>query len=568
MNCDTCRFDGTDNCAVCGPDLDRYQAIETDAELQQIAAAVTGRATELLEQVPEDEKLIDPRLVKQCLDANERGDGVLFATLNRGKFLANVSVKDAKKETPWYLWAGHVWQRDDYNEIYNAAEATALAYQQQVDILKDEIREKKITDKKQPEGWKIVLKEKYKARADRLRSQNGASKAMHWAPIVDQAMAAREGDFNQKPWLLPCKNGVIDLKTGNLTQGRPSDLLTKAIDVEYDPHADYTEWLKIIEEICDSKEVAAFIKRSIGYAATGFSHEQYIWVFVGTGRNGKGILFDLIGDILGPYYHEISRAMLVEQRTEPGPAAASEHKYSLIGKRMILGSETNKGQKIDGAAIKGLTGEDRINCRPNFKSEIIFKATHSLFLQTNHVPAGLTRDFALKQRTLKIEFPWMYVDDPEAEALATPNQAHRFKLKDKNLKERLRKIKPGILRWIVEGCLEWQQIGITPPDSIIKAVDDLAKEEDKFGQFFEECLNRDDAECETPFKDLYAAFSWWWDENQDSRESRLWSKIAVAKNFEERGYLQVARSGIKYRKGVQINASIRMEVFDHQEKRR
>jgi putative DNA primase/helicase len=567
MNCDTCRFDGTTTCAeriaVLGTEC--CPPIETAAELQQIAAAVEQRSTEMLAALDPEKDLIDPRFVKQCLDANERGDGVLFAALNRGKFLCNVSVKDAKKETPWYRWGGHVWQRDDFSEVYNAAEAAALAYQQQADVLQDDIRENKITEKKH---WKICLRDKYKARAGRLRSQNGATKAMHWAPIVDQSMAAREGDFNQQPWLLPCKNGVINLQTGNLDQGRPCDLLTKAIDIEYDPHADYSDWLDFLEEVCDNKEIAAFAKRSFGYAATGFSHEQYIWCFVGTGRNGKGVLFDLIGDILGPFYHEISRAMLVEQRTEPGPNAASEHKYSLIGKRLILGSETNKGQKIDAAAIKGLTGEDRINCRPNFKSEIIFKATHSLFLQTNHLPAGLTKDFALKQRTLKIEFPWMYVDDPETEATTAPNQAHRFKPKDKDLKERLRKIKPGILRWIVEGCLEWQQIGISPPDCILKAVDDMAREEDKFGQFVSECLNRDDAECETPFRDLYAAFAWWWDENQDGRESRLWSKIAVAKNFEERGYQQIARNGIKYRKGVQVNYSIRIEVSDHHQKRR
>ena len=563
MECETGRLDGSDNCAVCA-EFDQYQATESDAELQAIAAAVNDRAAEILYQVEPEQKLIDPKLVKQCLDANERGDGVLFATLNRGKFLCNVSVKEAKKETPWYLWGGHVWQRDDFSEIYNGAEATAIAYQQQADTLSEDIKEKKIKSKSHDEGWKISLRDKYKARSNRLRSQNGANKAMHYAPIVDKTMATREGEFNQMPWLLPCKNGVIDLKTGTLINGRPEDLLTKAIDIEYDPHADYSEWQKIIEEIADSKEIASFIKRSIGYAATGFSYEQYIWVFVGTGRNGKGILFDLIGDILGPYYHEISRAMLVEQRSEPGPAAASEHKYSLIGKRMILGSETNKGQKIDGAAIKGLTGEDRINCRPNFKSEIIFKSTHSLFLQTNHLPHGLTRDFALKQRTLKIEFPWMYVDDPEAEALAAPNQAERFKSKDKNLKDRLREIKPGILRWIVEGCLEWQQLGIAPPESIIKAVDDLSKEEDYIGQFIEDCLiaKSDPDDTRSYTADVYDLFRWWWAHNMDSQERRIPGLKSMNSQMRDRGCTVDKKGGKVWLYHYILDPTIEIETKD------
>jgi putative DNA primase/helicase len=545
MTCEDCRFDGTPTCSECGPDLDRHQPRETAAELQQIAAAVEQRSTEMLAALDPEKDLIDPRFVKQCLDANERGDGVLFAALNRGKFLRNINVIDVKKLVAWYKWNGHVWQIDDYNDIFNAAEAPALAYQQQADMLADEIKKDGIsktikTDEgviPHPQAWKLDLLKKYKARTERLRSDSGISKTIKFAPIVDQTMAAAEGDFNQKPWLLPCKNGVIDLQTGLLVRGCPGDLLTNAIDIDYDPHADYADWQTFLEEICDSKEVAAFIKRSIGYAATGFSYEQYIWCFVGAGRNGKGVLFDLIGDILGPYYHEISRAMLVEQRTEPGPNAASEHKYSLIGKRLILGSETNKGQKIDGAAIKSLTGEDRINCRPNFKSEINFKATHSLFLQTNHLPAGLTRDFALKQRALKIEFPWMYVDDPEAEAKTAPNHAGRFKLKDKNLKQRLRLCKPGILRWIVEGCLEWQQIGITPPDCIIKAVDDLSKEEDYIGQFMDDCLTHtpDQELLKTYSADIYDVFRWWWAHNMDSQERRTPGIKSLNTQLRDRG---------------------------------
>jgi len=538
-SCDDCRHDGTPVCKDCGPDLDRFQPQPTDEERRQIAEAVQNRADQLLadaEQPPERSPADDPRFVKRCLDANERGDGVLFATLHRGKYLYNVSVKDAKRETPWYRWAGHVWQRDDFSEAMDAVEQVALTYQAQADALADAIREKGIT-KEHPESYKLDLLKKYRSRVNRLRSENGAGKALRWAPIVDRGMAAREGDFNQHPWLLPCANGVINLRTGALEAGRPEDLLTRAIDVPYDPHADYQPWLEVVNEITDNTEIAAFLKRTFGYAATGFSHEQYIWVFVGPGRNGKGLLFDLIGDVLGPYYHEISRAMLIQQRNEPGPNAASEHKYSLLGKRIIVGAETNKGQKIDGAAVKALTGEDRINCRPNFKSEIVFKPTHTLFLHTNHLPEGLTKDFALRQRLLKIDFPWMYVDDPAAEAAKEPAKAGRFRPKDPHLKERLRQCKPGILRWIVEGCLEWQQMGLAPPDIITKGVEELAKQEDYIGQFLDDCIEMrpDSPHCRISSTDLYDTFRWWWAHNMDAQERRTPGIRSVTTSLRDRG---------------------------------
>lgn len=558
MSCDNCRHDGTPVCATCeGEDL--FQPLPTEDEQRQIAKAVQQRAEKLLSDVPPEEEKSpadDPRFIRRCLDANERGDGVLFATMNRGKFLYNVSVKDAKRETPWYRWAGHVWRRDDFSEAMDAVEQVALRYQQQADILADQIREQ--GDK--PQKHLITLRRKYQSRADRLRSENGAGKALRWAPIVDRTLAAREGDFNQRPWLLPSANGVINLQTGVLEAGRPEDLLTRAIDVPYDPHADMQPWIDVVQEICDSPDVAAFLQRTFGYAATGFSHEQYIWVFVGPGRNGKGLLFDLIGDVLGPYYHEISRAMLIQQRNEPGPNAASEHKYSLLGKRVIVGAETNKGQRIDAAAIKSLTGEDRINCRPNFKSEIVFKPTHTLFLHTNHLPEGLTKDFALRQRLLKIDFPWMYVDDPAAEAAKEPAKADRFRKKDPHIKDRLRQCKPGILRWIVEGCLQWQQMGLAPPDIITRGVEELAKEEDYLGQFLDDCIEMrpDHPHCRISSTDLYDTFRWWWAHNMDSQERRVPGIRSVTSQLRDRG-LTVDKIGGKV---WLLNAIIDDDIFD------
>ena len=534
-----------------------------DADLSEIARRVQRRAAELM-TTTDRLTVLDPKFVRQCLDNNERGDGCMYATIHRGRFLYNVTPKDGE----WYVWTGNVWERDEFRRAKEAVEACAVQYETQARSLADEIREKGIS-KGHPEQRLLRLRSDYSDRAKRLRSTSGVAKALDWAPIVAPEMAVRESDFDNQPWLLPCANGVIDLKTGALIQGRPEDLLTRTIQVEYDPRAEYDEWLNIVEEICDCKEVAAFLKRSFGYAITGHSFEQYIWVFTGPGRNGKGTLFDLIGDILGPYYHEISRAMLIEQRNEQSPSAASEHKYSLLGKRIIVGAETNKGQKIDASAIKSLTGEDRINCRPLFKQEIVFKPTHTLFLHTNHVPIGLTKDFALIQRLLKVEFPWMYVDDPEAEAKKTPLFADRFRKKDPFLKDRLRKIKPGILRWLVEGCREWQEIGLKPPQSILDGVRNLAKDEDYVGQFIDDCLTgwADNPDCRMSCTRMYDAFRWWWAMNMDGREQRVPSMKGINAAIRERGIKVEKQGGKTWIFGHTLSISIEEDVDEWLKKR-
>lgn len=517
----------------------------TESEIFQ---QVTARAAALL---PEDiAPELDVKFIKACLDANERGDGVLFSSLHRGRHIYNTTPKEGE----WYSWNGNVWMLDNKNHLAMAGvEQCALEYERAMALVQLDIDAQGITEKRSKDGWMIKLAEKYASRVNRLRSENGAKKALAWAPIVDHEMSCKEEQFDQDPWLLPVLNGVINLRTGMLESGRPSDLLTRSLGIAYDPHADYRAWIAFVEEVADSKEVADFIRRSIGYASTGNCYEQYIWVFTGPGRNGKGLFFNGIGSVLGPYYHELNPQMLLEQRFDPSPNAATEHLYSLFGKRIVVGSETNKGQRSDLAAIKRLTGDDPITCRPNFRSEMTFPPTHSLFLRTNHVPLGFTSDFAMVQRFLKIDFPWRYVDDVDAEKRKFPNFADRFRKKDPRLKDKL--LSPaglqGILRWIVEGAMEWQNVGVSPPQVILDAIKDHSREEDYISTFYEEALLRVDQapagerQVRMSCTEVHQVFKWWWGINFDPRENRIPALRTLTGALRERGF-KIEKQGGRY----------------------
>jgi putative DNA primase/helicase len=526
---------------------------------KDIAGQVEQRAKDLLADVVEEKAPLDGQFVTACLKQNELGDGLIYTSLHEDKFLRNVTPK----EPEWYVWDKHVWVEDPLcAAALNAVEGVSLEYQLQHDILDAEIKDQGI-EKGGEDGWKIPLRDKFSSRIDRLRTDTGAQKVLKWAGrLHNSRMSCKESAFNKKPMLLPTPNGVIDLSTGELVRGCPADMMNKQVPVEYDKHAEYGKWHDTLCEISNDEEIVAFLKRSFGYAITGHSFEQYIWLFLGPGRNGKGIMFNLLIEILGPFFHEISPAMLLEQRSPPSPAAASEHLYSLLGKRLLSGSETNKGQKIDASAVKRLTGEDEITCRPNFGREITFSPSHSIFLRSQYVPRGMTEDFAMVQRLLLINFPFRYVDDVEAEKRKFPVFADQFRKKNKNLKDELRLIKPGILRWLVEGCLEWQEIGLAPPDSIIKAVDDLAAENDDTGQFAEDCL------CHFPGSgtrlacsdEMYVAFQWWWAENRDSREQRTPSMKKVNGDLRERGFKTDKIGGKIYVLDAVLNPDVESEV--------
>lgn len=47
---------------------------------------------------------------------------------------------------------------------------------------------------------------------------------------------------------------------------------------------------------------------------------------------------------------------------------------------------------------------------------------------------------------------------------------------------------PAILRWMIEGCLDWQDVGLIRPKSVIKASADYLANQDTFGAAFAEWI--------------------------------------------------------------------------------
>jgi len=55
-----------------------------------------------------------------------------------------------------------------------------------------------------------------------------------------------------------------------------------------------------------------------------------------------------------------------------------------------------------------------------------------------------------------------------------------------DFKETLLAEASGILRWMVEGCLEWQKVGLAPPPSVVEATRQYQESEDVIGNFLQE----------------------------------------------------------------------------------
>lgn len=80
--------------------------------------------------------------------------------------------------------------------------------------------------------------------------------------------------------------------------------------------------------------------------------------------------------------------------------------------------------------------------------------------------------------------------------------------RDPDLPERLKAEWPAILAWAIEGCMDWQDVGLAPPPAVIEATAEYLEAEDSFGDWMGECLTPVRGEFEGT-ADLFASWSAW-----------------------------------------------------------
>jgi putative DNA primase/helicase len=448
---------------------------------------------------------ITSAFIKQCLYENERGDGMLFSVVHAGRFLYANVLKE------WLVFRDHHLEIDVMEEALIAVEDVATIYKQEA--IKTATKKNKAKKEELSDAVVEALDEEKKGfnkRVNRLYADRGRTNCLKFARTIKTPLAIRGDEIDQKPYLLAVKNGVIDLKTGELRPGQLNDYLMKASPVEFKGiDAPCPEWEKFLSNVFENQkaksrpEIVNFIQRLMGYVLIGNVSEHIFVMLAGEGRNGKGTIMTLIEHILGSLAGTVQSEMLLGQKVERSSAAVSPDIMNLRGLRLANASETDDGRRFSSSKVKWLSGGDTLQGRwPYDKRMTDFAPTHTLFLQTNHPPHAQSSDKPFWERLVYIEFLWSYVKNPKK-----TNERKR----DITLKDRLIAEASGILGWLVKGCLIYQEDGLAIPDEVIEAGKRYKKSEDDMGEWIDDkCVLDEDyhsgaTELFDNFKEWYAA---------------------------------------------------------------
>jgi putative DNA primase/helicase len=290
-------------------------------------------------------------------------------------------------------------------------------------------------------------------------------------------------------WLLGVENGVIDLRTGRLRPTDPADLMTLKCATPWDAAATAPRWAKAMEEWFPDEDVRGYVQRVAGAALVGEQRDHVFVIHYGGGRNGKGTFTRALRRVLGPYAGVIHLSLLVETKH----SSHDTEKAALFRTRLAVASETKRRVPLDEASVKNLTGNDPIHARRMREDPWEFNPTHSLWIQTNHLPEIGGRDTGIWSRIRVVEWVATFEDESQ----------------DKDLDDKLAAEAPGILRWLVDGCMAWQRDGLAEPEAVVRATLEYRRNEDVLSRFAADCDIRFGRGLSITVADLNEAFDDW-----------------------------------------------------------
>jgi putative DNA primase/helicase len=315
----------------------------------------------------------------------------------------------------------------------------------------------------------------------------------------DRRIAATVEQWDKDDWLLNTPSGTIDLRAGQCGPHRPCDYITKQSDVVPDDSCPIPTWLTYLDKVtANRQELIAYLQRMTGYALTGSIQEHALFFLYGTGANGPT-------DVAG-----------------------------LRGARLVTATETEEGRRWAESRIKALTGGDKISARFMRQDFFEFSPKFKLLIAGNHKPSLRSVDEAIRRRFNLIPFT---VTIPAAD-------------RDEKLSEKLKVELPGILAWMIRGCLDWQQRGLNPPAVITEATEAYLQAEDSMAAWMDEAGVRDPSAWERS-TDLFTSWSAW----ATKAGEFVGTLKRFTQSFEDKGFVRQPRRDGKGFLGFRLTSS-------------
>jgi putative DNA primase/helicase len=330
---------------------------------------------------------------------------------------------------------------------------------------------------------------------------------------------AKPEDFDRDDDLLCVRNGYVNLRTGEFERHDRGRMMTRMCGADYRPGLESNRFVDFLYEIFGGDhDLVEYVLAIIGYSLTGSVAEEVFFILHGVGKNGKSKLIEALLHVFSGYSKSTASSLLLRQKQRGIPNDIAR----LQNVRLVVANETAKGDELDEARVKEITGGDQVSARFLNKEFFDFSPKFKLWLRTNHLPEIPDGGEGIWRRILTIPFN---VEIPETK-------------RDKNILEKLKADADAILSLGVRYAMQWYAMGLKTPKVVADEVGKYRGQMDHFASWLTECcyVNRENAGLTERSSRLHASYLLWTVQNEVPFKYRvkknLVSKELVTRKFE------------------------------------
>lgn len=230
--------------------------------------------------------------------------------------------------------------------------------------------------------------------------------------------------------ILAFTNGVLDLDSGKLSKASRNSHVLNMVDYPYDPDAKCPKWIKFLEHVLPEQESRMVLQEYLGlvFVDRHKTSLEKMLVLLGTGSNGKSVVFNTIKGILGD-----ANVSFTPIKNLLGKDAA--HSIAAIdGKLLNYNSELSK-DGVDDVKLKSLISGEEADARKLFKDIFVAKNIPLMMANANAMPETKDDSDAFFRRFIVLTFG---VKIKESE-------------QDNGLAAKLKAEYSGIFNWMIAG---------------------------------------------------------------------------------------------------------------------
>jgi putative DNA primase/helicase len=397
-------------------------------------------------------------------------------------------MRHCKGLDTWLVWDGRRWRRDNTFEAFGLARDVADDIRLDMDAAVG--REKQL---KLARGWVNA------------QSTSGINNLMNAARTDLQV---RVEDLDQGWGYINVRNGILDMGSKedeavlgkdavltpvSLTPHDPKRMLTRLMDVDYDPEATCPNWDVDFTRFFPNDEMRWHAQKGLGYALSGRGDAKFSLFFYGAPDTGKSTILQSILRMVGDYGLTSKIGLLCTR--DKDAESATPFMAEWVNARLIIFDEIPKDVRINDGAFKSYTGGERLKGRLLYGTPFDARASHCFILAGNNRPHFNDTSGATTRRISIVgcDHPIPLVEQQEQEVVLARYRAEWS----------------GILNWLVEGYRGFLREGLrVEPAAVTAARQAYETAEDVVANFIaERCDTGPGYEVKMP--DLYRTYSDW-----------------------------------------------------------